>query len=338
LKRRVLVLTHQEFQMPEDVEKLDEREVAEWKTEYDVVTALKHLGHETQILGPVTDLPSLRQSLADWKPHIVFNLLEEFRGENFYVSYLLGYFELTHQPFTGCNPSSLLLTDSKALVKKILAYHRIPVPRFAVFPRGRKTKLPRRLAFPLIVKSATEHGSMGIAQASVVASEEKLKERVEFIHESLQTDAIAEEYIEGREFYVGVLGNRRLQTFPVWEIQFENLPERAEPIATDKVKWDLKYQKKIGVKTGPAEDLPEGVAERLFKLSKRIYHILELNGYARMDFRLTPEGKIYLLEPNPNPDLAHDEDFAESAEVAGVQYEDLIQRILNLGLRYQSAR
>lgn len=338
LKLRVLLVTHQDFQMPEDISKLDPKVVADWKTEYEIVTALNQLGHETQILAAASEMKTVRETLTSWSPHIVFNQLEEFLGVNIYVPYVLGYFELIHQPFTGCNPSSLILGDHKPLMKKILAFHRIPVPRFAVFPLGRMTKRPRRLSFPLIVKSAVEHSSLGIAQASVVTSDDKLKERVEFIHANLKTDAMAEEFIEGRELYVGVLGNRRLQTFPVWEMDFGNLPEGSPRIATAKIKWDLDYQKKIGIKTGPAPDLAKDAEDRLRKLSKRVYQILGYNGYARMDFRLTPDGRIYLLEPNPNPDLGRAEDFAESARVGGMAYEDLIQRILNLGLQYQSAR
>jgi D-alanine-D-alanine ligase len=338
LKLRVLLVTHQDFQMPEDISKLDAKEIADWKTEYEIVTALKELGHETQILAAATELKALRESLTNWGPHIVFNQLEEFLGENIYVPYVLGYFELIHQPFTGCSPSSLVLTDSKPLMKKILAFHRIPLPPFAVFPRGRIIKRPPRLSFPLIVKSAVEHSSLGIAQASVVTSDEKLKERIEFIHKNLQTDAMAEEYIEGRELYVGVLGNRRLRTFPIWEMQFGDLPEGSPRIATAKVKWDLDYQKKVGIKTGPAMDLSKETEEGIRKLAKRVYRILGLNGYARMDFRLGADGRIYLLEPNPNPDLGRAEDFAQSARMAGVEYEELIQRVLDLGLQYQTAR
>lgn len=336
MKLRVLLVTHQHFQMPEDITKLSEKEIADWKTEYEIVTAVNKLGHETQILAAVTELKVLREALANWKPHIVFNQLEEFLGENIYVPYVLGYFELIHQRFTGCNPSSLILGDNKPLMKKILSFHRIPVPGFAFFPIGRSVKRPRRLSFPLIVKSAVEHSSMGIAQASVVRDDDELRERVKFIHENLQTGALAEEYIEGRELYVGVLGNRRLKTFPIWEIEFGNLPEGSQRIATAKIKWDLEYQKKIGVRTGPAKSLPEGAEERIHNLCKRVYRILGLNGYARMDFRLAADGRVYLLEPNPNPDLGRAEDFAESARLAGVEYEDLIERILNLGLRYQS--
>ena len=330
---RVLVLTHQRVELPESLKGLTEKDKAPWKTEYDVVTALKKLGHETKLLGGAQELADIRTTLSEWKPNITFNLMEEFRGEGIYVPYVLGYLQLMRQPFTGCNPIGLQLADDKALTKKLLRYHRIPAPDFAVFSRGRKIRRPRRLSFPLIVKSSTEHGSMGIAQASLVTNDEKLAERVEFIHAQLGTDAMAEEYIEGRELYAGVLGNQRLETFPVWEMRFENLAEGAPRIATERIKWDLDYQKKRGIKTGAAKGLPEGTNERAWKLCRRVYRILGLNGYARMDFRLTEDGKLSLLEPNPNPDLAKDEDFAQSAKAFGISYEQLVRRILNLGFR-----
>ncbi len=338
MKYRVLLLTHQDFKMPEDVSKVDPKEAAVWKTEYDIAKALETLGHETEILGDVQEMKVLREALTRFKPHIVCNQLEEFFDVNIFAHYVLGYFELMHQAYTGCNPVSLILGDNKPVQKKILSYHRVPMPRFAIFPRGRRIKRPPRLGFPLIVKSTAEHSSLGISQASVVSSDDKLAERVQFIHEKLQTDAMAEEYIEGRELYVALLGNRRVQAFPVWEMDFGNLPESASKIATEKIKWDLEYQKKIGIKTGPAEDLPEGTTERVHNLSKRIYRILGLNGYARMDFRLTADGRLYLMEPNINPDLGRSEDFAQSALLAGMEFENLIQRVLDLGLQYQKSR
>jgi len=141
---------------------------------------------------------------------------------------------------------------------------------------------------------------------------------------------------EGRELYVGVIGNQRLQTFPVWEMIFENLPEHVANIATRKVKWDVAYQKKVGIKTRRAEDLPPGVEEQIHRICKRVYRALYLSGYARMDLRLAPDGRVYVLEANPNPNLSYGEDFAESAEVVGISYEALIQRILNLGLSYRA--
>ncbi len=333
MKLRVLVLTHQKIELPTSLKGLSEKEIAPWKTEYHVVNTLKRLKHETKLLGDVDEVAAIRTTLFDWKPHITFNLLEEFRGEGIYVPYVLGYLQLMRQPFTGCHPTGLQVADDKALAKKHLRYHRIPAPDFAVFPRGRTIRRPRRLSFPLFVKSSTEHGSAGIAQASLVTNDEKLTERVQFIHEQIGTDALAEEYIEGRELYLGVIGNQRLQTFPVWEMRFEKLADGKPRIATERIKWNLEYQKKHGIKTGAANDLPDGVADRIVKLSKRVYRILGLTGYARMDFRLAEDGKLFLLEPNPNPDLARDEDFAKSAKAVGMGYDRLIAKILKLGLK-----
>lgn len=332
---RILVLTHQTFELPTTLKGMSDKEIAPWKTEYDVVVALQDLGHDWRVLGGFDEVSEMRRVLFDWKPAIVFNLLEEFRGEGIYVPFILGYLQLVRQPFTGCDPSALIVADDKVLTKQILRYHRIPVPDFVRFRRGRVVKRPGRLTFPLIVKSASEHGSVGIAQASIVTTDEKLRERVDFVHDQIGTDAIAERYIDGRELYVAMIGNIRLQTFPVWELKFENLAQNAPRIATEKVKWDLDYQVKRGIVTEAATDLPSDVVDRMTRISKRVYRILGLTGYARMDFRLTGDGRVYLLEPNPNPDLSRDEDFALAAQAAGIEYEPLIQRIINLGLRYQ---
>jgi D-alanine-D-alanine ligase len=249
---------------------------------------------------------------------------------------VLGYLELLRKPYTGCNPFGLMITHDKGVTKKILRHHRIAVPDFAIFPRGKVVRLPRRLSFPLMVKSPTEHGSVGISQASVVDDEDKLRKRVEFVHEEQGVDALVEQYIDGRELYVGIMGNTRLRVLPIWELHFGRLPENAPRIATEKVKWDLGYQERAGVETRPAKNLPEGAAKRIEQVCKRAYRILGLSGYARFDLRMTESGKVYILEPNPNPDLAWDEDFAESAHAAGIKYDKLLEMILGLGLRYQA--
>jgi len=335
-KRRVLVLMHEDLVPPESIEGLSDEEMAAWKTEYDVVTGLHNLGHEVRPLGVSTDLGVIRDAIVDWKPHIAFNLLEEFHGVSVYDQHVVSFLELMQLSYTGCNPRGLMLAHDKALSKKILSYHRVPVPDFVVFPMNKSIKRARRLRFPLLVKSATEEASLGISQASIVHNDEKLKERVEFVHEQLKTDALVEEYIEGRELYMGVLGNRRLETLPPWEMLFTNMPEGVAHIATARVKWDTKYQARHGITTAPAKHLPTGLADRLPHVCKRIYRMLGLSGYARLDFRLSEDGKLYVLEANPNPNLAYGEDFAESAERAGIPYEQLLQRILNLGFRYQA--
>jgi D-alanine-D-alanine ligase len=240
------------------------------------------------------------------------------------------------QPYTGCNPVGLMLSKDKALTKRILSHHRIPTPQFATFALRKKVKRPKRLEFPLLVKSVAEDASLGISQASIVTDDESLAERVQFIHEQVGSDAIAEQYIEGRELYVGVIGNRRLQTFPVWEMLFSRMPDDVPHIATARVKWDTEYQKKYGIDTRAATDLPPGMELRISKLCKRVYRALYMSGYARIDLRLRPDERAYVLEANANPNLEYGEDFAESAESAGVSYETLLQRIISLGQRYQA--
>jgi D-alanine-D-alanine ligase len=337
-RQRVLVLVHRHLVPPDDTTGIDVT-TAEWKTEFDVITTLREMGHEVKPLGIQDELNPIRQAMEEWKPTIVFNLLEAFDNVNLFDQNVVSYLELLRLPYTGCNPRGLLLARDKSLSKKLLAYHRIPVPEFAVFKRGRKVLVPPRLKFPVIVKSLTQESSIGISQASVVNEEDKLRKRVEFIHESVGTHAIAERYIDGRELYVGVLGNERLQVFPVWEMHFKKMVEGDNwPIATERVKWSAKYQEKHGIATDKAQALPEGLEMAIGKMAKRAYRSLEISGYARIDMRLDEAGKIYILEANPNPQIAYGEDFAESAEFAGMKYEALLDRILALGLQWNPER
>jgi len=203
---------------------------------------------------------------------------------------------------------------------------------------GRAVQRPKRLKFPLIVKSVTQESSIGISQASVVENEASLRERVRFIHHKIGTDAIVERYIDGRELYCGVIGNLKLQVFPVWELLFKKMSDENWRIATERVKWSDTYQKKHGITSGLARDLRDGLSEEIQKISKRVYRTLDLSGYARIDLRLDGDGKVYVLEANPNPQLAYGEDFAESAENSGVSYESLLQRIITTGLSWRPER
>lgn len=332
---RVLALVHRHLVPPDTLPEGTDLQTAPWRTEYDVISTLRGLGHEVLPLGVHDDLGELRRTNFEWKPQIAFNLLEGFDDVTIFDQNVVSHLELLKLSYTGCNPRGLLLSRDKSLSKKLLAYHRIPVPEFEVFRAGRPIRRPKRLAFPLIVKPLTQESSVGISQASVVDSDEKLKERVTFVHESIGTAAIAEQYIEGRELYVGIVGNQALQAFPVWELFFSNMPPEARRIATDRVKWSVKYQKKYGIESGPARDLPEALGEKIQHLCRRTYRALELSGYARIDLRLDMEGRVWVLEANPNPQIAQGEDFAASADKAGVAYDALLQRILNLGLRWQ---
>jgi D-alanine-D-alanine ligase len=335
-KLRTLVVVHASLVPPESLEGYTEKQIEEWRTEYDVTSTLRKSGHEVRVIGVLDSLTELRTSIAEWKPDIVFNLLEEFDGIVTYDQHVVAFLELMRQPYTGCNPRGLLLSRDKALCKQLFAFHRIPTPQFTVFRRGARFHVPRKLRFPLFVKSTVEDASLGIAQASVVDDAARLKERIAFVHEQVGSDALVEEFIEGRELYVGVLGNERLTRLPVWEMVFGSMPDSLAPIATRKVKWDKRYQTKYGITTGKATDLPPNIEAQLDKLSRRIYRVLGLSGYARMDFRVTPDGRIYVLEANANPNLEAAEDFAQSARAANIEYDELLERLMALGLSYRA--
>lgn len=335
-KRRVLALVHEHLVPPDDTAGIDVLE-AEWKMEYDVIETLREIGHEVRVLGTHDNLSAIRTAVEEFKPQIVFNLMEAFADVTTFDQNVVSYLELLRLPYTGCNPRGLILARDKALSKKLLAYHRIPVPDFTVVRPGRKAQLSKKLQFPLIVKSLFFEASAGISQASVVENAEQLAKRVHFIHENLGTAAIVERFIDGRELYVGVIGNERLETLPVWEMSFDKMPDNRWRIATERVKWSTQYQKRHGIMTDKAE-LDESLAERIQRIARRAYRALDLNGYARIDFRLDDEGRPQVLEANPNPNLAYGEDFAESAEVHGLTYERLLDRILTLGLRWEPER
>jgi len=331
-KLRVLVLMHEDLVPPDDNEGLTKEEQAEFQTEFDVVRGLTALGHEIRKLGLHDELAPLREDLDSWKPDIVFNLLEEFHGRPAYDHNVVSYLELKGVPYTGCNPRGMVIARDKALSKKILHFHRLNVPAFAVVPLGRRLRRLKSLTFPLIVKSLIEEASLGISQASVVHNDDKLAERIRFIHERVGTDAIVEQYIEGRELYVGVLGNHRLTVLPAWELRFERLPADAVPIATRKVKWDPATQERWQVYIQESE-LDGDDRRRVERTAKKIYRILGLSGYARVDFRLDRDGRLFFLEANPNPDIAAESEFPSSGESAGMTYEEVLQRVLTLGLQ-----
>ena len=334
-KLRVMVLCHEDLVPPDTLDGLTPKEIAPFKTEWDVISTLKKSGHEVSPVGVYNNLGVIGNAIMEGEPQIAFNLLEEFHGYPLYDQHVVSYLELMKVPYTGCNPRGLTIAHDKALAKMVLAYHRIHVPAFAVFHMNRKVKRSKRLKFPLLVKSISEEGSVGIARASIVNDDEKLAERVEFIHRQTKTHAIAEQYIAGREIYVSVIGNQRLQTYTPWELVIEKLPEGAPNIATSKLKWDPAYHEKVGVVTRAA-DLEKPMVEKIERLSKRIYRTLFLSGYARLDYRVTEDGQIFLLEANPNPQIADQEDFADSAKHCGVDYDALLQKIMALGLRYRT--
>jgi D-alanine-D-alanine ligase len=332
-KLRVIMLADETLLPDGDLNDFSEKQRELRKTEFDVRDAIEALGHDLYSIGVSDDLSTIRGAIDAHKPDVAFNLVEEFAGIGHFDQHVVSYLELRQQPYTGCNPRGLTLARDKALTKKILAYDGLKVPEFATFPKGRAIKRPEKLEFPLFVKSLTEEGSVGISSASVVHDDVKLKERVEYIHRATKSSALAEQFIEGREIYVGVMGNERVTALPAWELSMTKKEDGAPLIASDRAKWDPKYQRQVGLRTGPAK-LSRKMQTELADLSKRIYRLLGMSGYARLDYRLTEDGEAYLLEANPNPQIAKDEDFALSAKHMGTEYSELIEQLMRFGINY----
>ncbi len=327
---RVLLLTHARLVPPARPVGRAVRRSAPWRTEYDVRAALLRLGHQVELCGVDADLGPLARALAAFKPAVVFNLLEQLGGEAVYDWLAVAHLELIRQPYTGCNPRGLLLSRDKALCKTILAASGLPVPAFAVFPRGDPITWPASLRGPLIIKPLVEQASLGVAQASVVRRPAELRQRVAYLHRRFDVDAIAEVYLPGRELYLGLLGNRRPQVLPPWELRLSGLPRGAWPIASERVKWNRAYQRRCRVRAGPAR-LAAPVARRLIACARRAYQVLGLSGCARLDFRLADDGTFAIVDVNPNPQLAEGEELAQAAAAARLDYPTLVGRLLRLG-------
>lgn len=327
---KVLVLFDSAGPTPLDHDYTEELKTPDWKTESHIIEALRELGHPIEMLGLHDDTDLLRQKLETFQPDMIFNMVEQFGNLSSAEHKITSFLELQGIPFTGCSAVGITLCKNKSIAKKILSYHRIHVPDFVVLPPKRRIARPKRLEFPILIKPLKEEASYGISQASFVENDADFTERVKFIHEKFAQPAIAEEYIVGRELYVGVLGNHRLQAFPAREMIFKQVPEDEPRFATFKVKWDEAYRERWGIQNEFAQLDPE-LARRIEQLCKRIYHLLLIDGYARLDLRLTPQNEIVFIEANPNPMLAKDEDFALAGEKAGLPYPKLIQRILQVG-------
>jgi len=334
-KLRVMMLTHAYMIPPDDLKTHSDPRIESFRTEFDVREALLKLGHEVSIVGLNDDITPVRQEIDQWQPDIVFNLMEAFAENGALAYYVVSYLDMIGIPYTGCNPRGLLLACDKALSKKLLSYHRIRIPKFYTLACDKKIDQRQiaKLPYPMIVKSTVEQGSLGIAQSSYVTTPEELQQRAEQLFTMLEGDAIAEQYIEGRELYVTVIGNERLQVYPIRELVFDKIDDNMQRIATYNVKWNQKYRDRWGIGYQFARNLPTKVTETIPKLAKRIYRALDITSYARLDLRLTENGEIYVLEANPNAGIARDDDVACSAEKAGISYERLIQRLLNLGLQ-----
>lgn len=329
---KVLVLFDTAGTPPADQDFTKELKTDDWAAEAHVIGALKNLGHEVRTIGVWDEPGMIIDEIKTYPPDIVFNLTEHFNEVSAYDRNVAGLLEMMDVPYTGASPTGLTLCKNKGMAKELLAYHKIRVPNFAIFSPGSTIKRPRSLKFPLFIKPLKEEASYGISLASFVDNDEAFEERVRFIHERMNQEALAEEYIEGRELYVSILGNDQLRVFPFREVIFTEVPADQPKFSTFKAKWDDAYRKRWGIQNIFAEPMANGMAQRIVKICKATYRALRIRGYGRIDLRITPEGDIVILEANPNPNLDRDDEFAQSALKAGLSYNRVIQRILKLAL------
>lgn len=309
---------------------------SEWASETDVLSALDALGHHARLALVCDDLDTTRREIADFDPEVVFNLVDEFRGRSTNDYQIAAWLEALGLPYTGTGPRGLLLAKDKNLAKLALAPEGIRTPESFLCPTGRRPRRPSPLPFPLIVKTLSEEGSVGIANASIVHSDTELADRVAFVHRHFGVPALVERYVEGRELYAAVLGGPRPRVLPLRELAFGTAG--GPRIASYRVKWDAEYRRRWKITTGPATELDSGAADAVARLCRRAALSLGIDGYARFDLRLDHEGTPWLLEANPNPFLARGEDFADAAASAGMSFEALVDLLLRHALDRRAAR
>lgn len=309
-------------------------------TEADVITTLRALGHEVEQLAVHDSVRDMIDRISSFAPDVVFNLCETFFLDRAHEPNIPSLLDLMKVKYTGAGPEALLLCKDKALAKKVLAFHGVRSAGFVVSSKSRPLRKLRKFRFPAFVKPLGEESSNGISKASYTKNEEEALERAAFIHKSFDCDALIEEYIEGREITVGVLGNPRPLALPPWETFFGKADEEADAprFQTSRAKWDDAYRKRWGIRSGAPDPLPPGAAEKLAKTARMVYRILKIRGLVRLDVRLTEDGSVVVIEVNPNPSLAKTDDFAKAAAAAGIEYQDLIQRVLDNATRVNGSK
>jgi len=296
----------------------------------EVYEALKETGNNPVFLR----LDGTRQSLhelAESETDLIFNLVESFAGDDSFDTNVAAYLELLGRRFTGTGSHGLYLAQDKALAKKIFAFHGIHTPYFATVYRGR-TEHSHDIEFPVIVKPAREDGSIGIQFGAVCGSIKELMDRIDYIHAQFDSPALIEEYIEGRELYVGVIGNAEPEALPVIELDLSQLPEGLPKIAGSEVKWEEGTEAYEKTKPFFPEDLDEAVLTQLREKAVQAYQALQLRDYGRIDFRLAVDGTLHVLEVNPNPYLLSSAEFSMAAKQSGRKYADLVGEIVESAL------
>jgi D-alanine-D-alanine ligase len=314
----------------------------EGSREHDVVVdqvaaALKKGGHGVSVLGVHGDLVRLVSGLRRRKPELVYNLMETFGDHQLGAVGAAGLLDLLGVPYTGGGPGECYIQEDKALTKKLLAFDHIRYPEFAVFSPDAHLETGGSLRLPLFVKPLRMDASIGIDAGSLVRTTPELMERVALIHEKVHDAALVEEYIEGREFYVGVLGNREPQAFPPVEMDFSGLPNGAPHVLGARAKWAEDSPEYRGTRAVLAE-LPDEVRARLQKVALEAYRALRVRDYGRIDLRLTEAGDVYVIEVNASCYLEEHSEFATAAAAAGLDYVQLVNRIADLAVERRTRR
>ncbi len=304
---------------------LDRKEV-----EDEVAEVLSRQGHQPELVELDGSVRSL-QALAKLNCDLVFNLTESFGEDDTADFKIAGYLELLGLRYTGAGTHGLLLAQDKAIAKKIFAFHGIRTPVFARSYRGR-LDFSHDLSFPVIVKPAREDGSIGIEFGAVVTSIRELMERIDWLHQHFDSPVLIEEYIEGRELYVGVLGNDKPEALPIVELDLSKLPEGTPRIAGAEVKWGKGTRAYRDTKSVIPTDLPEDTVALVQRTAVAAYQALELRDYGRVDMRVTPDGAVHVIEVNPNPWLSSRAELAMAARRAGRTYGQLVMEIVDLAL------
>jgi len=327
---KVLVLFDVDEPVGLKVDYTEDLKSSEWKTERHVLGALRSRGYPYAVLGVHDDTQQIREIIDSYQPDVIFNMVEQFASSLGNENRITSFLELQGVPLTGCGSTGITLSKDKVLSKKIANFHGVRIPQFMVNEPGNLVKLDKGMKFPLMVKPVREEASYGISLKSVVHNEEELVDRVCFVHEKFEQEALVEEFIEGKEVYVGVIGSERLQCFPPREMTFgKNVPVQNR-FASYNVKWDEGYRQRWGIKNRFLARLDAKLQAQLEQTCKSLYRALNLKGYARIDLRLTSKGEPVFIEANPNPMLAKDEDFALAARKAGLDYPKLISKIISL--------
>ena len=297
--------------------------------------ALAGLGHKTRRLMVDTDVEPLVTSLQKDPPDLVFNMAEAFAGKSALESNVAALMNLLGLRYTGSSPAGLIVAGDKTLTKKVLTFHGLKTAKFATVYRG-AVDWAGDISFPLIVKPPQEDASLGITGKSVVRNVQELLGKIAEMQTEFGQPALVEEFIDGREFYVGVLGNANVKALPVIELDFSGFPADRPKIASWEAKWgdagDGKGAEFAGTKSVFPTDVPEELVAKMQAVAVDAFHALRLRDYARIDLRVTPEGEVYIIEVNPNCYLERTAEFSMAAEKAGLEHPALIERILELAI------